>query len=470
MKITLSKKLFFVCLSFILGIILNFLPFYIFLIIGLIILSLFWKKHAFVSLCLVSFSLGILRTETAFKEGNLIKFVNQEITIEGQVISEPCFSEKSTSFNVKVNKEKLLIITYPYFDIEYGDIIEVKGELKEPPIFDTFNYRTYLKQQGIFTLMSFPKIERKDKVITPYSYLLSFKQSLRNIIYSNLSPPQRDILSAMLLGDKDRMSDDLKENLNIVGLRHITAVSGMHVTVLAGILMSLLLGIGLYRGQAFYFSLILIFLFIILIGFHSSAIRAGIMAGFLLLGQKLGRKSENSRLLIFVLALMLFHNPLALFYDAGFQLSFLAVAGIIYLGPYLQKKLRFLPKLGFVDLKTILAMTLAAQIFTFPILLYHFNQFPIISPLANLLVVPIVYWIILLGFIFLFFSLILPFLSYILVFSVFVLLKYINFIIEKLSFFPILRLEMPILLVFVFYTLIIFFTFKVYKKYSFLEI
>ncbi len=457
-SLTLSKKLFFISLSFILGVVLNFLPFYFFLIIGLIILTLFWQKYVFIALCLIFFSLGILRTDLAKQEGDLSKLIGQEIVIEAVVVSEPSFSGSSTTFKVKINSDKALIITYPQADVSYGDVLEIKGKVEQPPIFETFNYKNYLKQQGIFVLMSFPQIEKKDQIITPYSYLLSFKERLRKTIYSNLSPPQRDILSAMLLGDKDRMPDNLKEKLNIAGLRHITAVSGMHVTVLAGILMSLLIGIGLYRGQAFYLALILIFLFIALIGFQASAIRAGIMAGFLLLGQKLGRKSENSRLLIFILAIMTLISPLAFFYDAGFQLSFLAVAGIIYLGPYLQKKMSFLPH----TLKTILAITFAAQIFTFPIIFYHFNQFSLISPLANLLVVPLVYWIIIFGFVFLIF----PFL----VFPVFVLLSYVVWVVEKLSLFPVLTFSMPLFLVLLLYCPLFYFTFKVYQKNSFLEI
>ncbi len=466
-EFTPSKKLFFISLSFILGVVLNFLPFIIFLILGLAVFSVFFKKGGvFISLCLIFFSLGILRTNLAFEETLLPK----EVAFEGQVISEPSFSGKSTSFEVKFDSKKILVITFPHADIEYGDILKIEGELKKPPVFETFNYRNYLKQQGIFYLTSFPRIEKIDQVITPYSYILSFKQSMRNTIYSHLSPPQRNILSAMLLGDKDRMPDSLKEDLNISGLRHVTAISGMHVTVLAGILMSLLIGLGLYRGQAFYLALTFLFLFIILVGYPASAVRAGIMAGFLLLGQKIGRKSENSRLLVFILALMIFHNPLALFYDAGFQLSFLAVAGIIYLGPYLQKKLRFLPSIGFLNLKSILAMTFAAQIFTFPILFYHFNQFPLVSPLANLLVVPFIYWIVVLGFLFVFLSMILPYFGIIFVFPVYLLLNYVSFVVSKLSFFPVLSFSIPLFLVFLLYLPIFYFTFKAYKKYSFLDI
>ncbi len=93
--------------------------------------------------------------------------------------------------------------------------------------------------------------------------ILQFKEKLRESIYSHLSPPQSSVLGAMILGDKRKMSSELKEKLNRAGVRHITAISGLHVTIITAVLMTFLLGLGLWRQQAFYFSLVLVTLFIV---------------------------------------------------------------------------------------------------------------------------------------------------------------------------------------------------------------
>jgi len=153
--------------------------------------------------------------------------------------------------------------------------------------------------------------------------------------------------------------------------------------------MALLISLGLFRQQAFYFAIILIALFIIMTGLQSSAIRAGIMGGLFLTAQHLGRKNLSSRAIVFAAAIMLIQNPLLLRLDVGFQLSFLAMLGIIYLSPIFQKYLG-----------NILAMTISAQIFTLPILIYNFGYLSLVAPITNVLIVPFLPFLMGLGFAF----------------------------------------------------------------------
>jgi len=192
------------------------------------------------------------------------------------------------------------------------------------------------------------------------------------------------------LGDKRRLSEELKEKLNIAGVRHITAISGMHIMILSGVLMYLAMALGLWRGQAFYFALIILILFIIMVGLPASAVRAGIMVFFYLLAEKVGRPKSGSRAIVFAATCMLIANPLLLKLDVGFQLSFLAVMGITYLMPLLQKFLKF----------RLLAMTLSAQVFTLPILIYNFGYVSFAAPITNILIVPLLPFIMGLGFVF----------------------------------------------------------------------
>lgn len=383
------------------------------LILGIILISILWryKKVVLIGFCLLFLVLGVLRHQRAefrIKNNELRKYNDSEktVTLKGIVREEPDIRSNSMQLTVEVKRgERVLVTTQRYPGYQYGDGLEIRGKLETPPVFEDFNYKNYLAKNGIYSAMRWPEIEllsRKNytgpsRVI--YAKILDFKDKLRESIYQNLSPPQSSILGAMILGDKSRMSNNLKEKLNISGIRHITAVSGMHIVILSGILMSLLIGLGFHRGRAFYFSIVIIFLFIIMTGFQPSGIRAGIMGGLFLLGQKIGRKSISSRAIVMAATLILVVNPLLLVNDVGFQLSFLAVMGIIYLAPTFKNLLKFIPK-KLTNLKEIISMTFAAQVFTLPILVYNFGRISLVAPLTNILILPTVYWIMLFGFIF----------------------------------------------------------------------
>ena len=466
---TLSKIFLYFCLSFIAGIFLNstfsklnfFAPHILIsagLILGIILISVLWKRKKIVVIgfCLIFLALGIWRHqqtelrimnyEAALRGVRLeasrrgYNDLGEEVVLIGRVVKEPDVREQSVKLTVEVENinGKVLVTTGRYPEYKYGDKLKIIGELKTPVVFEDFNYKDYLKKEGIYSVIYYPKIEllNQEKLGSPasqfYAKILDFKDELRQSIYSSLSPPQSSILGVMILGDKSRMSNELKEKLNIAGVRHVTAVSGMHVVILSGVLMSLLLALGLWRGQAFYVSIIIIFLFIVMTGFQASGIRAGIMGGLFLLGQKVGRKSVSSRGIVMAAALMLALNPLLLLSDVGFQLSFLAAMGIIYLASIFKDKLRFIPK-GFNNLKEIIAMTFAAQIFTLPILIYNFGRISLVAPLTNVLIIPVVYWIMIFGFIFGLAGIIWQTLGWILSFPCLFLLTYLTKIVDFFS-------------------------------------
>ena len=370
--------------------------------------------------------------------------LDQEVVLIGKVVKEPDVRETNTKLTIKVSqiypslkthdreflamthKEKILVTVGRYPEYKYGDELEIIGKLETPTIFDDFNYRNYLKKDGIYSVIYYPKIELLKSYRGPssvFSVIFNFKDKLRQGIYRFLSPPQSEILGAMILGDKNRMSQELKEKLNIAGVRHITAVSGLHVLILSGILMSLFLFLGFWRGQAFYISIIIIWLFIVLTGLQASGVRAGIMASLFLIGRKLGRQSFSSRSIIIAAGIMLVINPMLLFYDVGFQLSFLAASGIISLGSILKKWLKW----------DILVMTVSAYVFTPPILIYNFGQVSLIGLLANLLIVPVVYWIMILGFILVLISLFWSGLAWLLSIPVWLMLTYIIKLVDLFS-------------------------------------
>ncbi|MFH1820561.1 MAG: ComEC/Rec2 family competence protein [Candidatus Nealsonbacteria bacterium] len=398
---TVSKIFFYLSLSFISGILLNSLflltqPIALaFLILPVFLISVFWerKRIVIVGFCLLFLVAGVLRHQQVVS--NIPDIYEREISFVGQVSAEPDIRENHTKLilTTELVPGKVLISVDKYPKYEFNDKLKITGGLKRPEAFDGFNYPDYLAKDGIYSVMYFPEVEflgQADSNLTSrvYSQILSVKNKLRESISYTLPEPQSSVLGALILGDKRRLSDDIKNKLNAAGLRHITAVSGLHIMILAGILMSFGLFLGFSRKISFYLVLTFLVFFIILVGLPSSAVRAGIMMSFFLLSQVLGRPRSGLRIIVLTATAMLLINPLLLKSDVGFQLSFLAVLGITCFMTAFQRYLK----------SSILSVTLSAQVFTLPILIYNFGYFSLISPVTNILVVPFLPFVMILGF------------------------------------------------------------------------
>ncbi len=381
--------------------------------------------------CIFFLVLGILRFQISeFNiENDKLKKLNdlpEKITLVGRIIDGPDIRDRFQRLKIKVdNIESIVLVTanrYPEYN--YLDKIKITGELKSPMVTENFNYKNYLLKDGIYSVMDFPKIEliSRNKNYNAFTFLydkiLFIKGKLKDSISENFSAPQKFIVEGVILGNDKNMPRDLKDKFNAIGLSHITAVSGSNIVILISLLLPLLLMLGFWRGQAFYFSLIFIWFYIFLVGLPSSGVRAVIMGSIFLLAEKLGRQGTGSRIIVLAATLMLVQNPLLLFYDIGFQLSFLALMGIIYLKPIIDILLKLnnyhIEKLparatagekikNFLYLKLnylldIVSVTIAAQISVLPIIVYNFGNISLIAPITNLLILPIIPWLMILGF------------------------------------------------------------------------
>lgn len=294
-----------------------------------------------------------------------------------------------------------------------------------------FRYQMFERPQDQREYYNILKVGRQEASLETSLFLgaiYGFREKLQGVVESSLSPPQSSILGQMMLGATVPLSYELKEKLNRSGTRHITAISGMHVVILAGMLMFVGLLFGLWRGQAFYFALVMIILFIIMVGAPPSAVRAGIMGGIVLAAQKVGRLSQAQRLLVAAAAVMLFLNPLLLKFDVGFQLSFLATLGIAKLSPYFREKLTALP--SYFAVRETAAMTLPAIIFTAPLLASSFGQVSLVSVFTNILIIPAISLVLGLGFFAGILGMIIPLLSHIAFWPVWLLLSYAYIVID----------------------------------------
>ena len=424
-----------------------------------------------IGFCLIFLVTGIWRhqaTELKITNSELRSYndLEKNITLKGQVIGEPDIRANNIKLTIRPENidGKILVTANRYPEYQYGDKLKITGKLETPQDFGEFSYQNYLKKDGIYSVMSWPEIEliEKNQGNFIYAKILNFKNKLRESIYQNLSPPQSSILGAVILGDKRKISEDLKQKLNISGVRHITAISGMHIMILSGILMYLGIALGLYRGQAFYFAITLLLLFIIMAGAPASAIRAGIMGGLFLLAQKVGRLKSASRVIVFAATVMLAFNPLLLKLDVGFQLSFLAVMGIIYLMPIFQYY--FLKRFPIKFLGGLLSMTLAAQVFTLPILIYNFGYMSLIAPITNILIVPFLPFIMISGFIFGLSGMILQPLGWVLSWPSWLLLTYLVKVIDFFSQVPKANFAISWIWLMVFYLILGYFIWRLQEK------
>ena len=375
-----------------------------------IITSLFANKNDFIvfGFCFLFLAVGILRAQISeFNIANdkLAKLNDRpdKITLIGVVSNGPDLRDTSQKLDVKTGCSTILVTVDRYPEYHYLDKVKITGKLEAPMVFDDFNYKNYLLKDGIYSVMGFPKIElagkEKPNVIQAvYSGILWFKEKLRDSIYQNYLPPQSLILEGIILGNNKTMTQDLRDKLNVTGLRYLTAISGVHVIILSAILMSFLLMLGFHRYKAFYFSIIFIWIYIILTGFTASGIRAATMGSIFLTAQRFGRQNTSSRTITIAAALMLLQNPLLLIYDIGFQLSYLASLGIIYVKPIIDYFLKIITKEKLKNLSDMVSVTITAQLATLPVMIYNFGTIPLVSPITNLLVIPIMQMLMIFGF------------------------------------------------------------------------
>ena len=370
-----------------------------------------------------------------------------DVSLNGNIFSGRALIVKEPENNGKFQKiiakiplgseasksQKILLNTGLYPEYKYGDEINLSCTLETPKNYeDGFDYRMYLAKDRIYYVCSGPKIEilSRDKGSRFYSEIIKIKNKFASAIDEVIPLPEAGLLSGLLLGGDNKLPKNIQENFSKTGMTHIVAVSGYNVTIIAEYLMLALIFLGFWRQQAFWAAIGGIFLFILMIGFPSSAVRAGVMGGLLLWAMKNGRLANSQNAIIFSAAVMLIINPLLLRWDIGFQLSFLATLGIIYLYPFLEQHL--IKKNKAFGVMEILGLTISAQIFVLPVILMNFGKLSLISPLANILVLPIIPLTMLIGFTSVILKMLIPSLAAVFSWLVFLPLKYeveiINFL------------------------------------------
>ena len=305
-----------------------------------------------------------------------------------------------------------------------------------------FDYAGYLALKKIYRQVYLSENNwEKTSAKARFSFLILAEKARWRLldIYrnQNLNDNEFQLLSALTLGYKRGLDSEFKWIFTSTGTVHVLAVSGLHVGI---VFIVLTLMFGFLRkqknGRTFFVLLITLALwsYAFIAGLSPSVQRAATMFTFVVVGENIKRRPNIYNSLAASAFLLLLINPNNLF-EAGFQLSYSAVFGIVFLQPRLEKIVQFnnkILKYGWI----LLTVSVAAQITTFPITAYYFNQFPSYFWLSNLLLVPAVTLLIYLGLILLAFHWV-PVVSAIVVFTVHCIVKIvIHFLswIEKLPF------------------------------------
>ncbi|MBX4187663.1 MAG: ComEC/Rec2 family competence protein [Candidatus Doudnabacteria bacterium] len=350
------------------------------------------------------------------------------------VVNDPEVKDKSHSFLGKVQnvngqaREDMIVVVLPKYPLyEYGTRFVLEGELE--PVSE-FNLKDNVSAQIVF-----PKILEANNGSGNWlkKKIYDLKHVLLSDINQLLSSPESGLLGGLLLGTR-HMPDYLIEQFRVTGTSHIIAVSGFNVTIVASFLDRMLRRFG--RSVSFYSSILAISGFVIITGASASVVRAGIMGSLVLIAQHSGRLYASINALLLTSAVMLLQNPKLLVYDIGFQLSFAALAGLLFIQPLFDDKF---PKANIVS--SSIFPTIAAQVTTAPIILYHFGNFSLISVLANLLVLPSIPIAMFLGAAALAIYMIAPAAGAISAFLVWLLLKYVILVIGICSNVPLASLD-----------------------------
>lgn len=333
-------------------------------------------------------------------------FIDGEMSIngdKGQLVFH--VTELEIPGRVVTVDERTLIFLKAYPVYNFGDLISVQGALQLPDDFTPdFDYVQYLKNKAIRTTISYPKISFESSVhlsklqelkIALYRRIFTIKNGFQSSISRSLPAPYSAYINGILLGTRQDIPAELTEAFNKTSTTHILAISGYNITIIAEALLGVLV-FWMRRRKAFWVSVVFIIIFTIMTGATASVVRAAIMGLLLLFANGYGRMYDPKNSILFAGAIMILLDPLALRFDVGFQLSFLAVLGLMYIGPILKEKFRKIPEwFGF---KETVLMSVSAQIMVAPLLAYVFHTFSLVSIPANMLVLPLMPYTMLFGF------------------------------------------------------------------------
>lgn len=364
---------------------------------------------------------------------------------------------KNKKFIVYINKKNKKLL-------EYGDLIEIKGEYSAPEVarnYKGFDYSQYLKTLNIYGTIKVEesKIINKNQLSPILISINNIKEKMIDNANRNMPKRTANLLLGILIGERDNIQEDIIESFRTANLSHILAVSGAHTSYIILGITYLISKSKTPKRIGYIITIINLLIFIIITGASYSVVRACIMA-IVVIGAKICYRKENFFTSICIsLIIILIQNPFAI-NDIGLKLSFMGTTGIVIFNKSITNffiKLKIKQKIA-----EVLSVTFSAQLMIMPITILNFNTISLTFFISNILASPLLGIIIIFGFISIFISSILNPISKILflILHIFLeLLILVSKVTEKIPGSSILVKTPNILFAIVYYILILFFNY-----------
>jgi len=364
--------------------------------------------------CALALLLGGLRYQAALPrpdDSRQVSFYNDGsvTSVEGVVDTYPDRRDMTANLvvaveAVEVDDERrpvsglLLVQTDRYPEIQYGERLRLHGRIETPVPIEDFDYPAYLARKGIYSLMQWPEIDRlaTGQGSAFWAALYGLKDRARLALARMVPEPEASLLQGIVLGLKAGIPREVYDEYNATGTSHIIVISGSNISLVA-CLFALVFGQLLGKRRAYWLTVAGIGLYVLLVGADAAVVRAGLMGCLFVTALYLGRRATAYVSLAASAVLLTLLNPLTL-WDAGFQLSFAATLSLILFSPPLERLVeRGLSRLfspgqapaSLLTLNQAMVATLAALVLTLPLVAYHFGRLSLVSPLANLLILPV---------------------------------------------------------------------------------
>lgn len=367
--------------------------------IAVIILLITKNKKIIVILICLIISIGYV----SILENKYSKISDMPIKEMVTIISDIQEKEYKKVCTAKIvrNNKKILInikMSQDIPSIKYGDSLYIEGEFKQPEEarnYKGYNYKQYLKTKKIIGTVELEKA--KILKSSNGSFIHNIQKYIKDTINGTLTDEEGNLLLAILLGDKDKLSEDIQESFKTSNLSHMLAVSGAHVSYIILGLTYVLQNSIIGKKNEKIVCIIFLLAFMAITNFTPSVTRACIMAILTLFSSIIYRKSDVYTNISVVALITLIFNPYSLL-DLGFQLSYGGTIGIIIFIKRIQEKKSNSKVINYI--KQMALVSIYANIIIIPIMMYHFNTVSFTFIISNIMASPILGIIVITGFLF----------------------------------------------------------------------
>ncbi len=377
-----------------------------------IFLPRYRKSIILISISFIALIGGALRYQSSIQplDSSQLRYYNDKGIVEmvGMISDAPVIKGKAVSFRfasgtfihngMTADIQGDALVRLPFYkELKYGDMLRLTGKPETPQQIEDFDYKNYLSNQGIYTVMYYPHVEilARDKGFAPISWIYTLRGNLGDSLARSLPEPQASLSQAILLGLRTNIPTDIMQAFYASGTTHLLAISGLNLTIILGMTLAATIWLFGRRYKIYiWLSLALIWTYALLTGFPPTVARAAIMGSVFLLAELSGRQRSTLAALSLAAAIMVAIEPRVM-WDVSFQLSFLSMLGLIYISPYLINRIEeagpaehSLITRGKQLLVIGFGTALAAVLATWPAIATYFKTFSIAGIPATFFAMP----------------------------------------------------------------------------------